>query len=479
MKYYSLSPVLILFICALPYYALSQESADSDEEIVIEETAASQEKISDAGEEKSPVVGDEEDLLIVPYEEAAKEQPAGEEAVSEGKEKSVVTEEEDLLLIDEEEEDIFKLKEELSPASHDSAAEQKAAEASLSADTSGERIQREDTTGQMQRYRGRYRGRYQSEAPKNVPQPKEKTIAEPTAKPAQETVPLGPAKVLDVRSINFAKNLKDYRSPKKAMFLSLLLPGLGQAYTKRYVKSAIYGLVEAGIIYTSIKFAVDGRDEKSGAEKFADQNFDMDKFWGYYNNMKDFLETTHLEQYDTLINKFVTDVMQGICWDSTETAGDAAAKNDRYYDNLQWNSFVHGWNDCEPVFTKDGFVLDSASYTYSYNAYQESDTNWLLNRINKSGTPDTLTMIYGYSRNQGIYSDMLSKSNRKFSISRNILFVLLVNHLISSVDALVSAIRHNETLLEKESIWQHIELDNRVAFSGRDIVSHFGVRVRF
>jgi len=101
----------------------------------------------------------------------------------------------------------------------------------------------------------------------------------------EDTLPPVPVVVEKTRSVNFAKNLKEYRSPRKAMFLSLLLPGLGQAYAKTYWKTAIFGSIEAALVATSISFAVRGKQIKDKAHSFADKHYNNEKFVTYFNNI--------------------------------------------------------------------------------------------------------------------------------------------------------------------------------------------------
>jgi len=105
------------------------------------------------------------------------------------------------------------------------------------------------------------------------------------AEPKVDSVPAGPAVVEAPRSVNFARNLKEYRSPKLAMLLSLVLPGLGQAYARNYWKTAIFGVLEATVIGFSIAYNVKGRHELEDARGFADKHYDPGKsrFEAYYN----------------------------------------------------------------------------------------------------------------------------------------------------------------------------------------------------
>jgi hypothetical protein len=296
------------------------------------------------------------------------------------------------------------------------------------------------------------------------------------------------------RSINFSRNLKEYRSPKKAMFMSLLIPGLGQAYSKQYWKTALFGAIEIGLIGLSAKFIYEGNQEKNRARKFADQNYNVKKFIEFYDNFSIYITT--------LATKDSTDTM-----DLKLLFDDSSANiNNRYspsnlsnYDSnerkdfdkdIQRIEFVQGWNDCEPYFNKDsGFILEHNNYKYTYKHYftntsndeYKNDTTWLLNRFNIGDTVNALDIngIYGYSHNQNLYNDMIRSSTRFYDVSKYMIFILLTNHVVSAVDAFISARAFNDKLLKKQSIWQNINLDHSIAFTNFGIQSRVGLRIRF
>jgi hypothetical protein len=152
---------------------------------------------------------------------------------------------------------------------------------------------------------------------------------------------------------------------------------------------------------------------------------------------------------------------------------------------------VQGWVDCEPELDLNipGFVEDDPAYTYKYEPFQVpasldsgevgNDTVWMLIQIDKISGDTIADKIYGYSPRQLEYGDMLSKSNEYYRISTNLFFVLIANHIISAVDAMISAKAHNDELLGRQSLWRRINLDQQVAFTDAGIRSSFGVRVRF
>jgi hypothetical protein len=288
------------------------------------------------------------------------------------------------------------------------------------------------------------------------------------------------AVIEEERSINFAKNLREYRSPRVAMVLSLFIPGLGQAYAKKYFKTGIFAVAEAAIIGVGVNFALKGRDEKDNARSFADTHFDINRFWTYFGNLDSLLRMN-----TTFTDTMIEDVKRTAVWDSAEFAGDAAVRNNAYYQQLERDPMSQGWSDCEPKINMQagGIVEESPEYSYSYRPMAQpgsGDTVWLVYQIDKTSGDTLRDLVWGYSELQGRYTDMVRESNRYYRISTNVLFLLLANHLISAVDAMISAKAHNDALLGKQSWWRRINLDQQIAYhSNTGIMTNVGVKVRF
>ncbi len=461
-----------LLLCAMPFARLSAQEPSSDPQQSAQEQQK-KEAVKLGEEEQTQTPEQEQANAPKDSETQARQAASGEEGgggstaqvpeaqstAKEGDTAEGVVEEEDMLIIEDEGEESI-IEEEIGlPVQHIGDTAKAVEEVS----GEGEQTPAESAPD---------RGEYAHEGPH-----------EGGTAAGSETVSIGQEKkravIEQARSINFAKNLAEYRSPRTAMFLSLVLPGLGQAYAKRYWKTALFGIAEATIIGIGVNFAIKGRDGKADAQTFADRNFNVNRFWSYYTGLDS------LVRHQTTFNdSMVADVKQTIIWDSTEFAQSAASKNNDYYRNLEREAMVQGWKDCEPVINHSDlqFTLDSPDYKYKYAQYQETgqgDTVWLLTQLDKN-TGDTIaTYLWGYSHLQRQYVDQVHEYNRYYRISTNVLFLLLANHVISAVDAMISARAHNDRLLGKESFWQRIDIDQQLAYNGVDVIGKFGVRVRF
>jgi hypothetical protein len=294
----------------------------------------------------------------------------------------------------------------------------------------------------------------------NVTAPKDSVNAAVTAQAEKKPVPQ-PARVESVHSINFAKNLKDYRSPKVAMFLSLIVPGLGQAYTKHYVRTGIFVALEATAIGLSVFYNGKGKKQYNDGKAFADRNFSFDKFTTYYQDLFNFIKSAQNGGSDSVAQ----DKLNAIYFDSLHAftaAYNSKSPTPEFYRDLEGtsNPFVQGWNDCEPSFPqiKDFTGNYIQGKNFKYQPYTDADSLlYLVTRFDNSGNKLD-SGIFGYSPDQVTYSNMMSKSNDYYKTANTILAIMIINHIASAVDALIGAMAYNNELLGRESLWQHIKI---------------------
>jgi hypothetical protein len=303
-------------------------------------------------------------------------------------------------------------------------------------------------------------------------------VAAPAADTAKKTAvsakTVAPARVEEARQINFARNLKDYRSPKLAMLMSLLVPGLGQAYVKSYVKTGLFALAEAAIITASVVYNNKGKSQYNQATAFADNNYSASKMQTYYTGLFNYLQTyvypgADAQSYDKL-NSIYFDTLND---PNSSFAKSARSKSQSYYSTIQSNEYIQGWNDCQPtldqIATANGVpgaqVTDAPGFKYKYSLYDSLEYSYLVTIQDKITGAVIDSEAYGYSNNLLMYRNMVSQSNSSYKIATNILFIVLLNHVVSAVDALISARVYNDALLGKQSFWRHIDLEPGLASS--------------
>ncbi len=283
------------------------------------------------------------------------------------------------------------------------------------------------------------------------------------------------AAIEEARAINFDRNLKEYRSPRKAMFMSLLLPGLGQAYTKKYWKTAVLGVLEVALIGFAVKHSIDGKDQLEKARDYADDHFKPDSFFTFYENfMKFYTPDSPAVDFSLIFGDTLDNYKSQF---SGITGKPHSKKNRPDFDKLiQENSFVQGWDDCIPDANSSGYILDNPDYEYVF----VKDTMWTLKMFNKSDLVNPIAIqIFGYSAHQQRYNHMIRLSNHYYTVTQYLIFGIVANHLLSAVDAFISARSYNDMLLNKQSMWRRIDLDHQVAVSDYGVETRLDLKVRF
>ena len=286
------------------------------------------------------------------------------------------------------------------------------------------------------------------------------------AMPKVENTPK-PLLIEKTRSINFAKNFKEYRSPKLAILLSLLVPGTGQAYAHHKLKAGIFGAVEVAFITAGAIVGYQGTKHVNAARSFADDHYSLDSMSAYHQLL------TGLET-DSGIN-FDTAVFYG---EYNQFESDASGKKQSYYDNIKQvdGPYIQGWDDVIPrpgTDFSEVYATDSGTYVFSDNP----DSIYLAYFINNEG--DTVDAQFGFSDNQHIYRKKLSKANSFFNWSRGLFSMLLINHIVSAVDAGITAKAYNDKLLGKSSFWQNINLKEKVVSTPAGPAQGYTLEVRF
>jgi hypothetical protein len=301
----------------------------------------------------------------------------------------------------------------------------------------------------------------------------------PTA--VTETAPLStpatPATIEQIHSINFARNLKEYRSPKLAMLLSLFIPGAGQVYTKQNIWAAGFVAVEAGIIGTGVAMSAKANRIKRDAYSYADKHYDVKKFQTYSDSLRKYLSHSlgGSKTGDSIFYALFNDTLSG---GKITFMQDAAEKNGQYYSDISGNSsrFIQGWDDVGPSIRADsGFqTIDTSQFAPVKLTVNNQEAYYGFYTKSNPGS-----LVFGVSANQEHYSSMISDYRQWSNYSRNAFISLLVNHLASAIMAGIQAKAHNDALLGKESFWQRIDLKEQYVNTGSSNTLGYALQVEF
>jgi hypothetical protein len=305
---------------------------------------------------------------------------------------------------------------------------------------------------------------------------------------------IGPAVVEEGRTINFAQNLKEYKSPRLAMLLSLLLPGLGQAYSRSYVKASAFGAVELAAIGTAFYLNDVAVSKRKDAYKFADKYFSIDKMKTFDERLRD--EMDKLRSEDNTLPVIPKDSLP-LPYD--KYFYDAArSKSAYYYESIREKDYTPGWEGYNLsleriLYRDDGVTRRGESDTihsvksddksrYLFYHYSNPDMFYYVKEIvdYAGNAVDGGGRTLGYSSRQAEYNDMMDNSNSYRDAVNYMFYVMILNHIASAIDAGFTARAHNARLLgEDKSAWSRLSVEQQFVHTGSGRSPGAALRLRF
>ncbi len=275
---------------------------------------------------------------------------------------------------------------------------------------------------------------------------------------------LGPVKVSKVHSIDEMKG--KYRSPRKALFMSLVVPGSGQLYvggaTFTKVRGAAYLAMEAALWGGWYYFTIYKYDKQVDKyKKFARKHFSIGRYESqmrdiYLNQLSDEteesrFETRYMGSREDFCKAIYGDANASGCYTKGKLFTNDKSHTDRFsvsnpsnlgteiknqknfydmssvYQLISEKNYVLGWDDVDSVALGQNLLLE------------ESEV--------ESVVP------LGKSRNLSRYRDMRDKANDYADLQIWFFGGIILNHLVSAVDAAFTANAHNKELYSEDVSW--------------------------
>lgn len=262
---------------------------------------------------------------------------------------------------------------------------------------------------------------------------------------------LGPVKVSKVYGIDEMKG--HYKSPRRALFMSLIIPGSGQLYVGgskfNYARGVAYLAIEGALWGGWYYYSVHKYDRQvSRYRNFAKEHYNAvtyeTKVYGLYNQLSDETEegnfgTRYMSDRESYCKSIYGTATANGCYSNdglfpNEESHLSALKSvnvwntlsnkGAYYSAISGNAYVLGWDDAQDEVTSAD-ALDLSSSTSE-------------------------TVALGSSENLKHYRKLRSKANDYADMQAWFFGGLILNHLVSAVDAAWSAHVHNAALYEED-----------------------------
>jgi hypothetical protein len=235
---------------------------------------------------------------------------------------------------------------------------------------------------------------------------------------------------------------KGYKSPGRAFFMSLLIPGSGELYS-----GSIRGLAFLGIEILSwtgyMYYDGKGEDERNNYQAFADLHYDPARYRDVINEV-----CGKYENYPDAPGWPCTDCEYEHCAEDLDPGSDYSEnrcemvrghfllpehKGQHYYEDLgKYDKYIFGWDDWysnyEPV--RDGI----------------SWATWVPGEPWPTLVPPWDESVGMSSANREKYREMRQQSNDYLDRATYFTWFVLINHVGSALDAAFTARKHNRKL---------------------------------
>ncbi len=302
-------------------------------------------------------------------------------------------------------------------------------------------------------------------------------------------------------TVNTIDQLKgQYRSPKKAMFMSLMVPGLGQAYVGHhwinYSRAAVYLMTDVALAYGWHYYVVDRQNQQIAKyRKFADENWrqaryesflsnhltgmDADKFAFVNPHRQSYCESVQnrdtpkgISLYSGCISPITDEInyssFKGVYNDDSWTTDSTSIRRGQFVDTHQFYElvgkeveFITGWSDAGSIE-----LVDSTFFIKGSDGKPQKDPEGKF--------------LLAVTPLQQTYIEMRAKANDYARMQAYFLGGMVINHLVSALDAALTAHYHNKALYQTEvGWWDRIHLDGGLAWQGFVPVTAVTARVTF
>jgi hypothetical protein len=285
---------------------------------------------------------------------------------------------------------------------------------------------------------------------------------------------LGNVNISRVNSMDEVKG--SYKSPKKAMFMSLLLPGSGQMYVggqSRYVRGTFYLAEEIALISGLYYHSIYKYDKQVTKYKdFANDNFSISRYEKAMN---------------AIYNSMYPDNLKNLYGTERENYCKAFYGNDGFepcVKNFGTNASTSG----EPSYPNDNTRLYNSTTYYQIIANENFVLGWegteqneqVEANLNKESPEDNIKLgKIGTLKNYDKYVAMRRKANNLADRQAIFLGTIILNHIVSAIDAALSANAHNSTLYEEKlSFLDRIRLGSDFSI-GENFRAGAGLRLSF
>lgn len=244
------------------------------------------------------------------------------------------------------------------------------------------------------------------------------------------------------------------KSAGKAMLMSSIFPGAGQAYANyKSITTYIFPLIEIGLWYGMYHFQQEGEDKESAYEDYADIYYDRER---QHHAEEDLITASNENPFYE--NHFRLD----------------EENSQHFYEDIgKYNKYIFGWQDWFDIYctSPQGYATNANWIWEDESAdYKKWAGNQPINPNSEYYNDSTQQL---YDNNNGIYSemraeyiDMRQEAEDYYDKADLMSFGIVFNHIISAFDALRVTKQYNFEAISQNKLKMKISpmlVDNQVS----------------
>ncbi|MFC2102990.1 hypothetical protein ACFLSS_01025 [Bacteroidota bacterium] len=219
----------------------------------------------------------------------------------------------------------------------------------------------------------------------------------------------------DLSPVLNAVNPDDKKSTVLAGVMSAIVPGSGELYVGEYLKAAIFFAVEAALITVAVINDKDGDDLTAEFEAFADEHWSVVKYAEILLQQPGLPEGCEIPP-EELINYNDPNLNP---WERI----------------ISWSQLNH----CEGNFSHHLPRHGEQQYYELIGKYTQYSSGWDEFNADTDGFRDVPQIMKNYSVMRG-------NANDAYNVASKAVIGIYINHLLSAVDAVWSAVNYNKDL---------------------------------
>jgi hypothetical protein len=247
------------------------------------------------------------------------------------------------------------------------------------------------------------------------------------------------------------------KSPKKAFFLSLLLPGLGEFYAGNNLRAGIFMGVEAASWSAWSIYRGKGNDKRDEYIAYQAEHWSFDRYDAYRNAVwRDAAVNTGLFNMDDPLSKRQQDSLSVLIGTHhyDDCCGQEMPDADDQYETIgKYYRFSYGWDDAtyyaDQTLLSDNFPQSGPGEDWGTNAddWRGFQGAALVRAAldTTTGLPQVQHLEKVGSENRETYMGIRGDANDQFSTAQSWTTVILFNHLVSAIHAARMVKKMNKT----------------------------------